>query len=103
MNKRDELTERIMELKPDIIQLTETIPKRKGNDINYDIEFSVPGYCKPIVNKNPFRGILVLVKENIDVKVNNEISDFKECLFCNVTTNDTNILLGCVYRSGEGA
>ena len=102
MNKRDELTERIMELNPDVIQITEIFPKRKGTtEINCDIEFSLPGYCKPIVNKNPSRGILILVKENIDVKVNNEMSDFKESLFCNITINDINILLGCIYRSGS--
>lgn len=103
MNKRDELKERIMELNPDIIQLTETLPKRKDVEINCDVEFSVPGYCKPIVNINPSRGILVLVKETIDVKINKEISDlnFKESLFCNITINDMNILLGCVYRSGS--
>ena len=103
LNKRDELTNRILEHNPDIIQLTETLPKRRGEEINYEIEFGVPGYCKPMVNKNPSRGKAVLVKENIDVQINNELNDlnFKESLFCNIKINDTSLLLGCVYRSGS--
>ena len=103
MNKRDELTQRVKDYDPDIIQLTETLPKRKTDVINQELEFSIPGYCKPLVNENPSRGIAVLVKENIDVKVNDKLSNlhYSESLFCSLKINDISVLLGCVYRSGS--
>ena len=102
-NKRDELGKLVLDQNPDIIQLTEILPKHK-TDINSDIEFALPGYHKPFINKTPLRGIAVYIKENIDAQRNEELENcefINESVFVNVKVNSVMLLVGCVYRSGS--
>ena len=102
LNKRHELINLITEKNPDIIHITETLPKRKNSKLPVnDCEFDLPGYSKPFINKNPSRGVAFYIKENIDVQLctDGTESDLIESVFCTVNINQTKILIGCVYRS----
>ena len=100
LNKREELNKIVFEEEPDIIQITEVLPKNKNKDIIYETEFNITGY-NMIFNKNPLRGVLMYVKSTFEMNYCEELNDnpFSESLWCTIKHNSQNILLGCIYRS----
>ena len=104
MNKRDELKLLISMRKPDIIQVTEILPKQVPSsidepDIDYDKEFDIPGY-NIFINKNPKRGIAIYFKSSLDITLCETLNNkFQECLWCSTTINSVSVLFGCIYRS----
>ena len=99
INKREELKELVTSKNPDVIQITELLPKQ-SRDIDIELEFKLSGY-QLLYNKNPSRGIITYVKESINVSEHKELNDFgfQECVWCTLNINSTSILLGCIYRS----
>ena len=102
MNKRTELQSYITKNNPDIIQLTEVLPKRINpkNKVDIEQEFNLQGY-NMFYNENPKRGTIIYINENLDFcylkpKVQ---STLLEDVWCTGIVNSKKVLLGCVYRS----
>ena len=98
LNKRNELNQLIADRDPDVIQLTEALPKNcKIEDFSQD--FYIPGY-NLFFNKNPKRGIVVFIKTSIDATLIETLQcDIIECLCFSLKIKNQNIFLGCIYRS----
>lgn len=103
MSKREELCKLAHEIKPDIICLTETLPKNKHVKIDVVKEFNIPKY-NLFTNENAKRGIAIYYKDHYDAKLCDTLNliEFSECLWTTVNINKINVLVGCVYRSPSG-
>ena len=102
-NKIDELHERINELDPDVILVTEVFPKNCTYDILLQ-EFVIQGYVAYWNNEFPSaaRGILALVKCGLEVELHPVLNDsqFCESLWLDIFYSQSAVtLIGCVYRS----
>ena len=98
LNKRYELQNLIADKDPDIIQLTETLPKNCKKD-DFSQDFHIPGY-NLFFNNNPKRGITVYIKTSIDASLIEIINcDLIECICLSLKINNQCIFLGCTYRS----
>ena len=92
---------KIDELKPDIIGLTEIIPKTKiGQEIN-ELEYNIKGYDSFYNSKTPYRGAVIYVHNSLNAveceNINN--SDFDESIWCTFKgANKEKVLIGCIYR-----
>ena len=85
---------------PDIIAVTEVLPKNSAVTINKS-EYALDGYDR-FENVNPARGITVYVKASLKATVEeiDGLTGFRESLFCKMKVSDGKCLLfGCVYRS----
>ena len=86
---------------PDVIALTEILPKSSLYETSAD-SFIIQGYTMFSSNMKSGRGtcILVYIKESLgatDYKVN---EPFQEHIWCKLSlTRDDNQLIGCIYRS----
>ena len=107
LNKLDDLLMFIASNEPDIMMITEVIPKAQQNSISYP-QLSIKGY-DTYVNFNPdeenlgssgIRGVAIYVKCNLvarKLKLNNLFSDQ---LWVEITLRNNDLLLcGCIYRS----
>ena len=99
LNKLDELKLIVDEKNPDIIAITEVMPKNK--EILTVNEISIPGYDN-FTNKNPKRGVIIYAKsqlnavECLDLNENN----FEENTWIHFTNKDKkSTLIGCLYKS----
>ena len=103
MNKRNELLASIEVNHPDIIAITEVLPKYNGNRIQI-AEFEIEGYdC--FTNGSDGRGVCLWTKKGLKATKNDELTDsvFKESVWCEISLHDKdNLLIGCVYRSPNG-
>ena len=109
VNKRDDLQMFICDDKPDVIMITEVIPKGQINPIA-DCLLEIEGY-EFVANFNPneanlgasgIRGVAIYYKEEIQ-KVNEikfDLPGFRDHVWIDIPTgtNDS-ILCGCIYRS----
>ena len=100
LNKRNELNDLIFKNDPDIIQLTETLPKNlKDKNTDFKTDFHIPGYIL-FLNKDPKRGIAIYIKSSLDANIiDTKHCDYVENLCLSLTVNNKNIFLGCIYRS----
>ena len=101
-NKKNELKQLVFEKKPDIIHITEVLPKNDSNldpDFDFKTEFKLDGYDHIMMNKNPKRGILVYVKSELDVCFLDTKSEQIENVCCELKVDNKIILFGCLYRS----
>ena len=99
LNKKAELRQRILKHKPHIIAITEIKPK-KHKSLNKP-EYAVKGYDL-FINDNPKRGTALYIHENLKAReVNFKNSEnYDENVWCSfVSSNQQNVLLGCIYRS----
>ena len=100
LNKRDELKDMICTYNPDIIQLTEVLPKYiKDKATDFSTDFHIEGF-NLYLNKDPKRGIAMYIKSSLDasiIEVKN--CDLVETLCLSLTMNNKNIFLGCIYKS----
>ena len=102
MNKRGELDTRIESVKPDIVAVTEVLPKSKGDDILM-VELELDGYdC--FFNRSPAngRGVCLYTKKWLKATQNDDLTNhaFRESIWCDIKLqNNDNLLVGCVYRS----
>ena len=101
INKLDEFKTRFMSDKPDIIMITEVLPKNSTFEIMKS-EISLDGYDMfpenfPIKNS---RGIVIYVKSElkaVEIDINQHFSEYC-CIKINLKDNDK-LLVVCVYRS----
>ena len=100
LNKRYELNELIADKDPDIIQLTETLPKHCNKDTDFSQDFHIPDY-NLFFNKDPKRGISIYIKTSIDATIIDTLNcDLIECIIClSLNVNNQSIFLGCINRS----
>ena len=107
VNKRDELLARIAGDEPDVIMITEVIPKSQSNPIAPAL-LSIDGY-KPSFNFEPdtenlgqsgIRGVAIYTKVSLNaVDVDLKVDNFTDHVWVELPTNDKPVLVGCIYRS----
>ena len=107
LNKRDDLAMMIVENKPDIILITEVIPKSQSNPINPSL-LSLDGYNYHLnfnlededLGKSGIRGVIIYYKDSLVVnEVMLDMIDFKDHVWIEVMGKSSSLLLGCIYRS----
>ena len=92
---------------PDIILITEVIPKSQRNPISPSL-LHVEGY-NPYFNFNPndenlgesgIRGVVIYSKTSFTVnKIDFKIPDYRDHAWIEITSGKETLLIGCVYRS----
>ena len=90
-----------MDDKPDIIAITEVVPKSRTYDVVAS-DYHIEGYdASPAgINERGKRGILILTKSDLEATPINVETDFSEALWLKIRLNQRdNLALGCVYRS----
>ena len=89
---------------PDIIQITEIIPKNfaKKDKDDLEKELHIPGYTA-IANNKPIRGVMMFIKSSLDPNPTDTLNDFDfdESLWITLKLEGTLILLGCIYRNTQ--
>ena len=100
MNKRSELLAIIEASKPDIIAITETLPKQRGERIQV-AELEIPDFdC--FKNGANGRGVCIYTKKYLKAIQVEDLtsSNFEECMWCEIRLDGNDkLLIGCVYRS----
>ena len=98
LNKREELKENICKYDPDVIQLTEILPKNI-KDTDFTTDFHIDGFIL-YMNKDPKRGIAIYIKSSLDASIINiNKCELIEELCLSLNINNKTIFLGCIYRS----
>lgn len=98
MNKKRELRLLVAEKNPDIICVSEFLPKF-SKPITRP-EFALVGYDDFSNLTTAKRGVLIYVRKNLKAcKTIDIIDEFDENVWCDVKTNNGRMLVGCVYRS----
>jgi endonuclease/exonuclease/phosphatase family metal-dependent hydrolase len=99
-NKKDELLLRVDDLDPEIIAITEILPKNQESKLS-SAELNISGY-DIFVNERQFRGVALYLKSTLNANECTELTDksFDESVWCEfVDANGEKVLIGCVYRS----
>lgn len=107
VNKRDDLLCKIAGDEPDVILVTEVIPKSQKNPISsalLNIEGYEPHYNfnleKENLGESGIRGVAIYTKSSITVReVEIAIENFTDHLWIEILSADSPVLVGCVYRS----
>ena len=102
INKRCELNQLAADREPDIICVTEILPKNSTSDVQQS-EFCLDGYnCFTNIGKqNSKRGVAIYVKKSLkSTSIDNDPS-FIESTWCEVSINDNTekLVIAGVYRS----
>ena len=103
MNKTVELMANVEAHQPDIIAVTEVLPKcqRRKDETIQDAELEINDYdCFKTGPKG--RGVCIYVRKHLRAVQVDELveDDFKESMWCEVQLKDRDVLLfGCIYRS----
>ena len=107
VNKRDDMLTRIAGDEPDIILISEVIPKSQSNPISPAL-LHIEGY-KPSFNFEPntpelgasgIRGVAIYSKIMLNAnEVEFYIEDSSDHVWIEVPTKDKPLLVGCIYRS----
>ena len=111
VNKRDDLLMRITNNEPDVILITEVIPKKQENPITQAL-IDIDGYnCLPNFDPDErnlgasgIRGVAIYTKRSLKVEsVEIKVDDTRDHAWIEIpTTSGEKILCGCVYRSPSG-
>ena len=110
VNKRDCLSAMIAGDEPDLILLTEVIPKAQVTPIS-PAQLSLPGYAMYSnfdlshrgLGASGSRGICIYVAERLKVSEVTFSSPFHEQLWMSIKlVNSDRLLIGCIYRSPSG-
>ena len=103
LNKREELQTLIVEVNPDIICLTEILPKLKGIDFN-PCEYDIPGY-QAFYGPHRKRGTTVYVKMQLKSSSKEDsliFHEFEESVWAEARLkNRDKLLLGCSPNTDE--
>ena len=107
VNKRDDLLCTIAGDEPDVILITEVIPKCQTNPIAPAL-LSIDGY-EPHFNFNlgdenlggsGIRGVAIYSRSSLTVRdVDLEVENFTDHLWIEILSVDSPVLVGCIYRS----
>ena len=102
LGKRDLLQLQISETRPDIICITEALPKnRRGAHIDITREYSIEGY-NMYTGSQEKRGVLIYVTKEIHSSRESDLSemDYEEHVWCTIQRNRQHpLLIGCIYHS----
>lgn len=104
INKRDELLAVAEHHNPDVIAISETLPKNtRGKSIQI-AELQLSHYDAFINLENSKRGVCIYVKKHLKAVPNcNIVSTSAESVWCEVSLKDKDrLLIGCIYRSPNG-
>lgn len=100
----DSLTNKVNELnllaeieKPDIICITETLPKFCPNSNANEIEFPITGYTE--YHNRIGRGVSIFTKEGISAEEIELNTNFNSSVWIKIQTTQKPIVIGCMYRS----
>ena len=106
-NKLSELSILIKDLHPDILGISEVLPKNHARHI-YPEEFKLQGYNELIhknVENDTGRGSILYIKDHLnfkEVKFNTNKGTFDEGLFVELNVNkNESLLIASLYRRGE--
>lgn len=105
LGKRDLLKLRIEQTQPDIIAVTEILPKNMPESGIQDCEWQIEGYSC-FLNRNPKRGISIYAAQGLSISLNEELSVHKheEQIWCNIKFDSRRtLLLGCIYHSPDSS
>ena len=107
-NKRDDLCMAISGSEPDIILISEILPKAHSHTLT-KAGLSLPGYTiftnfDLDLLTDGIRGVAIFVLHKLSAtEVNFDKNDFKDHLWIKIHLNGTDVLLiGCIYRSPSG-
>ena len=95
-NKIDELNVLIHDRNPDVICISETLPK------NVDLDFYQPIHIDKFIgfHSTRGRGVSIYVKDDISVEEVTTNSPFEEHIWIKIRINSyKDLLVGCIYRS----
>lgn len=102
LGKRDLLRLRIEAFQPDIVAITELLPKnRTNNTINTEVEFQLEGF-QNFYGANNKRGVMICVSNHIKAQKLEELTNNKheEQVWCILKIqNGPDLLIGCMYHS----
>ena len=101
LNKRDELDVLICSHKPQIVLLTEILPKNSLNTPE-KCEFNIVGYECYIPSFVHGRGVAIYVHETLESVLIESLTlcNYSESVWCSIRlANNDKLLAGCVYRS----
>ena len=99
VTKQTELKCYIEDKSPDIIAITEILPKNTNFDIDSS-HYEIEGYSMFTSDLTTGRGCALYVKSEIPATLTKLNNDFQECIWCNIKlTGSDNLMIGCVYRS----
>ena len=106
-NKLSELSVLVKDLNPDILGISEVLPKNHSRHI-FPEEFKLEGYNELIhknVENNTGRGSILYIKDHLnfkEVKFDTNSGVFEEGLFIELTVNKfESLLVASLYRRGE--
>ena len=98
VTKQTELKCYIEDKSPDIIAITEILPKNTNFDID-NSHYEIEGYTMFNSDLTTGCGCVLYVKSEIPATFT-KFNDFQECIWCNIKlTGSDNLMIGCVYRS----
>lgn len=101
LNKRSELLHITALHAPDVLALTEILPKNTRFEVD-PVEIQIEGYkCYTnIQSTTAHRGVAIYVKEHLSSSLLNTTGCFKESIWCEIDLEgDDRLLVGCIYRS----
>ena len=102
LGKRDLLKLKIEEYQPDVILISELLPKNKTRlDLNVEHEFHIEGY-QLYLGKHLKRGVAIYVQSSLCSSKEEVLSEdeLEEQVWCTISIrNSTKLLVGCVYYS----
>ena len=96
-SKLNLLEVRISLMSPDIICITEILPKNTKSKYSIDT-YQLKGYNIITYNFQK-RGICIYAKPNLNISVLEFVYDFEECVWCKIMGKQDTFVLGCCYRS----
>ena len=96
LNKREELHFRLQQEQPDILCLTEILPKAR---VHFNAcEYQIPNYTF-FTNTDHKRGVAIYVKSHLQASTHQFTeSSFEEAVWCVINLEDK-LLVGAIYRS----
>ena len=100
LGKREHLQCKIHDLHPDIIAITESLPKNQ-RAINIDAEFKIEGYHLYYGNHKK-RGVFLYVSNKLNSHKVQNLSDsnYEEGIWCSILLpGNSKLLVGCIYYS----
>ena len=107
LNKVEDLKALIADNEPDIMLLTEIIPKAQKNEI-HEAQINIPGYQKFVnfkftdqeLGASGKRGVAIYVNEDLETEEIKLQGNYKDHVWTEIRLRNNDVLLcGCIYRS----
>ena len=97
--KKVELENYVQQNSPDIIALSEVLPKNSIFDVNNEV-FALRGYSLFCSDLTQGRGVILYIKDSIPAIDIDQDRNIQESTWCKINlSGGDNIIIGCVYRS----